>query len=191
MKKLSVLNITTIALAAVINILGAQIALLLKLPVYLDTIGTIFTAALLGPVYGILPGLLSGLITGLTTDIYSLYFSPVQIVTGIAAGIMFKTKFMKKWSLPIGALFITIPGTLVASLISAFLFGGVTSSGSSLIVMFLRSIGVNEIISVFVVQVITDFIDRSIAIGLVIVIIAALPKYLLGRLKGDAYGSIQ
>ena len=34
-----------------------------------------------------LPNLLSGIILGMTTDIYSLYFAPVGMITGLMAGI--------------------------------------------------------------------------------------------------------
>ncbi|WP_066713093.1 ECF transporter S component [Clostridium sp. Marseille-P299] len=191
MKRVSTIKITTIALSAVINIVGAQIALMLKLPVYLDMIGTIFTAAILGPFYGIFPGLLSGLLTGISTDIFSLYFLPVQIITGIMAGLIFKTKWMKNKRVLFGAFLVSIPGTLVASMISAFLFGGVTSSGSSLIVMILRKIGFNEIASVFIVQIATDYLDRMIAVAIVLFLVSILPKDIIIRVKGTSYESIQ
>lgn len=47
--KINAYQICLVALAVGINIAGGQIALLLKLPVYLDSIGTILTGALLGP----------------------------------------------------------------------------------------------------------------------------------------------
>ena len=40
------LKLTTLALCGVINILGGTVALLLRLPVYLDSIGTVLAAAL-------------------------------------------------------------------------------------------------------------------------------------------------
>ena len=46
------LKLTTLALCGVINILGGTIALLLRLPVYLDSIGTVLAAALFGPAAG-------------------------------------------------------------------------------------------------------------------------------------------
>src|SRR5690554_5162534 len=99
MKKIKTLEICIIALGIAINFIGGTTALALRLPVYLDTIGTIMTGALLGPLYGMITGLLSGIISGITTDIYALYFAPVQIVTGIMAGLLFKTSYMKKWKL--------------------------------------------------------------------------------------------
>ena len=86
-KKMTVNQMVLIALAACINTAGGQAALALRLPVYLDSIGTILAGILLGPVYGMLPNLLSGILMGMTTDIYSLYFAPVGMVTGFMAGL--------------------------------------------------------------------------------------------------------
>lgn len=191
MKQVSTMKITTVALSAVINMVGGQIALMLKLPVYLDMIGTIFTAAVLGPFYAIFPGLLSGLLAGISTDIYALYFLPVQIITGIMAGLIFKTNWMKNKRLVIGTFAVSIPGTLVSSMISAFLFGGVTSSGSSIIVMILRKIGFDEIASVFIVQIATDYLDRILAVAMVLFLVSILPKDIICRIKGTSYESIQ
>ena len=74
------LKLTTLALCGVINILGGTIALLLRLPVYLDSIGTVLAAALFGPAAGLVPGLISGLISGMTSDVYAFYYIPVQLV---------------------------------------------------------------------------------------------------------------
>ena len=51
-----------IAFSAVLNLLGGNVALLLRLPVYLDSFGTMFTAVLLGPAAGMVPGIISGVI---------------------------------------------------------------------------------------------------------------------------------
>ena len=58
-EKISVQKICMVAFAICINFVGGQIALFLKLPIYLDSIGTVFVAAVLGPFYGMLP-LISG-----------------------------------------------------------------------------------------------------------------------------------
>lgn len=186
----STIKITIIALAAVINVVGGQFALSLKLPIYLDMIGTIFVAKLLGPFYGLLPGLLSGLILGISVDIYALYFLPVQIITGFIAGLIFRTKWMEKWRALFGTLAVTIPGTFVSSILAAFLFGGFTSSGSSIIVMLLRKFGFHEVSSVFMVQIATDYLDRIFTVSLVLFLIEALPKEIIMKIKGSGYEQI-
>ena len=84
------LKLTTLALCGVINILGGTVALLLRLPVYLDSIGTVLAAALFGPVAGLVPGLISGLISGMTSDVYAFYYIPVQLILGLVAGLVFR-----------------------------------------------------------------------------------------------------
>ena len=118
-----------LALAAVLNIAGANIALLLRIPLYLDTLGTFLSAMLFGPFYGMIPGLLSGLLTGFTTDIYSLFYLPVQLVTALAAGFLFTRNLFKtgKYLILLYAVAVTVPGTIVSASITAFLFGGITS----------------------------------------------------------------
>lgn len=81
-RKINTWQICLVALAVGINIVGGQIALFLKLPVYLDSIGTILTGALAGPWLGMIPNLISGIFMGMTVDIYSLYFAPVGMITG-------------------------------------------------------------------------------------------------------------
>lgn len=54
MKKTSTYRVSTykiciVAFAICINLVGGQIALFLKLPIYLDSIGTVFIASTLGP----------------------------------------------------------------------------------------------------------------------------------------------
>ena len=85
--KLTTTAVCFLALAAALNLVGGFIALSLRLPIYLDSIGTMLAATLLGPICGMLPGLVSGLVSGFTSDIYALYYIPVQLITGILTGI--------------------------------------------------------------------------------------------------------
>lgn len=183
MKKSNVLSLCILSFAAAINITGGSIALLLRLPIYLDTIGTMLAAALLGPVYGMIPGLISGLVSGFTSDIYALYYIPVQLITGLLTGIVFK-KYMPRGLklLPLG-FFISLPGTMVSSAITAMVFGGITSSGSTVLVQLLHRAGVNLTVSVCIVQAATDYADRIVVLSLTAMLLAALPGTIKGRIQ--------
>lgn len=181
--KITPFNLCMVAFAICINFVGAQIALLFHLPIFLDSIGTFFIAITLGPVYGALPNLLSGLITGMTTDIYSLYYAPVGILLGIVAGFVFKKYQPKKWYILLAALIITIPTTIVSSCITAGLFGGITSSGNTFIIQLLSKTPLGLTGSCFVVQFFTDYLDRVISIFVVSLLLKALPGSILGRIK--------
>lgn len=172
-KKLSI-----IALAIALNVVGGQIALLLHLPVYLDSIGTILIAVIYGPFYGILPPLLYGMVMGFTLDIYSLYFMPVGIILGLTTGIVSRALNLQGRLIVPGALIITIPGTITSALITALLFGGITSSGSTVIVQILNKAGLGLTASVFIVQILTDFLDRLLSLTLVAALLRAIPARL-------------
>lgn len=144
MKRNNTFKLIIMAMTVVINIVGAFVAATLKLPIFIDTIGTFLSAFLFGPISGMLTGIVTALINGLTFDPYSLYFMPVQLVIGIVAGVCYKKNLFKGKYLVLGILITTVIGSIVASIISAFVFGGITSSGTSFIVMYLKEAGVDR-----------------------------------------------
>lgn len=177
-------HLCLIGMAVGINVAGGQIALVLRLPIYLDSIGTILIGALMGPVYGMLPNLLSGIVMGMTTDIYSLYFAPVGMLVGLMAGLVWKSDKMTWRSLLWSAAMVTVPGTIASSVICAVVFGGITSSGSTILVQLLAKTPLGMTVSVFVVQIMTDYLDRLISIAAVSYAIKALPADMKRRCKG-------
>lgn len=181
--KTPVKKLTLISLGIALNIVGAFIALNLRLPIYLDSIGTIMIAALLGPKYAVITGVCGSLVSGMTFDIYSLYFAPVQISTGLLAGVMFNKDFLSGIKTPFGVLVVALPTSIIGSIIAAYLFGGVTSSGSSYIVQILKTIGVGDVISVFITQFFTDYIDKFIGVVLVSLSVNAIPKNIRVSIK--------
>lgn len=191
MKKRSVLQISVTAFCAAINIAGGYLALVLRLPVYLDSIGTILAAALLGPFGGSAAGMISAFFSGITTDIYALYFAPVQILTGLAAGWCFQTPLLRRKKIPAGTLLVSLPGTLAGACISAYLFGGVTSSGSSVLVVLFHKLGMNLVASAFAVQGLTDYADRLLSVCLVTAILAGMPPTMKMQIrKGKSNGAL-
>lgn len=84
------LNSTALALiplAIAINIAIGQLVTVLKLPVYLDSIGTVLTGALLGPWVALITGALSNIIWSLLgISPAAWWFAPVAAVIGVIAG---------------------------------------------------------------------------------------------------------
>jgi hypothetical protein len=88
------LNSTALALiplAIAINIAVGQLVTVLKLPIYLDSIGTVLVGALVGPWVGLLTGVLANLIWSLLVGPIPAYFAYVAGVIGLIAG------FAGKW----------------------------------------------------------------------------------------------
>ena len=174
-KTVNVKNITLISMGIALNVVGAFIALNLRLPIYLDSIGTILIACMLGPKYAVITGVGGSLVSGMTFDIYSLYFAPVQITTGYLAGIMYKKDMLKGIKTPLGTFIFTLPTSIISATIAAFLFGGVTSS---YIVQILSHFNVPVVVGVFVTQVFTDYADKFLAVVLVGIVVNSMPKAL-------------
>lgn len=179
--KITVHKITLIALAIVINIVGSYIALVLHLPIYLDSMGTIMTAILLGPFYGLFPGVLSALVTGMTSDIYAFYYMPVGIVLGVMTGFVFQKNKSNK--LFVKSFCISVPASLISACITANVFGGITSSGSTMLVQLLAKTPLGLTLSCLIVQFFTDYFDRLLSLWLVFSVIKKLPDWLTNKLK--------
>ncbi|MNP24241.1 hypothetical protein D3C76_1169900 [compost metagenome] len=99
---------------------------------------------------------------------------------------LYKKGFFKGKLAVLGTLVVTLIGSVMASLIAAYVFGGITSSGSSFIVMYLKEAGVNVVAGVFSTQIISDILDKAIAVALVLKIMDVIPK----GLKERGYGEI-
>ena len=175
-KKINIRNLTLVSMAIALNVIGALVALGLRLPIYLDSIGTILIACLIGPKYAVMTGVCGSLVSGITFDPYSIYFAPVQINTGLLAGLMYNKGFLKGKKIPLGVFIFTLPTSIISACIAAFLFGGVTSSGSSYIVQILSHFNVPMVVGVFATQVITDYADKFIAVIIVNLVVSAMPK---------------
>lgn len=160
-------KITFMALCIAINSVSAWLAVVLKLPVYLDSIGTIMAGFSFGPAFGILTGIISAFANSIGDPI-AIYFMPTQIVVGFTAGYF---KFLKRddiASKPYLAPAMSLPVAISSALIATYLFGTVTTAGSSYIVQALRAImDISDFAIVLGVQIITDYADKLLSILLV------------------------
>ena len=187
MKSSKNLKITIVGIGIALNVVGAFIAFNLRLPIYLDSIGTIMVSFLLGPLYGIITGVLGSFTSGITFDVYSFYFASVQVFTGFLAGFFFKKGFMKGKKIIFSTLIIGIVVSFFSAIITAYAFGGFTSSGSTYIVVILKNLGVNSVVSAFIVQFITDYLDKLITCIVMLNLVNKVPFSIKKRLNENYY----
>ena len=176
--KINTKTLTMISMAVAINVVGAFIAYSIKLPIYLDSVGTVLIASLFGSKYAVITGVCSSIVSGMTFDSYSIFFAPVQITTGYFAGLMYKKKMLEGIKVPIGTFIFALPTAIISAVIAAFVFGGVTSAGSSYIVQILSSMGIPMVVCVFIIQIITDYMDELVGVMIVAACIKVLPSTL-------------
>lgn len=165
--KITTKKVTLLALCIAINMVGSWLGVVLKLPIYVDSIGTIMAGFVFGPVFGILSGIVTAFVNTIGDPI-ALYFMPTQIIVGFTAGYF---KFLKRDDI-VSKLYLapamSLPAAISSALIATYLFGTVTTAGSSYIVQALRAImDISDFAIVLGVQIITDYADKLLSILLV------------------------
>ena len=174
--KIDIKKMTFIAVAVAINIVGSKLALLLSLPIFLDSIGTMLAGIALGPVAGGLTALVGGLINGALGDIYAIYFSLSGVLMGVIAGLLMHNKKNTYVSAIWKTLIITLPASALSACIETFLFGGITSAVvTTFIIQALSQTALKLFGSAFLTQAVTDYADKLIAILLVVASMKHLP----------------
>ncbi|MCX5496683.1 ECF transporter S component [Kaistia dalseonensis] len=168
-----------IAAAIVINIVGGQIAHFVKLPLYLDSVGTILVGILAGPWAGGIAGLLTNLVWGLILNPVAAAFAPVALVIGIAAGFLARAGWFKSWwqSIISGAI-IAVPSTIIAVPIIVYMFGGVTGGGPDFAAAYLLAVGTSLIQSVAFSNLGINILDKALAALIAWVVASRLPTRL-------------
>jgi energy-coupling factor transport system substrate-specific component len=179
----STLSIVMIPVAIAINIAVGQLIYTLKVPLYLDSIGTVLVGVLAGPWVGALTGLLSNLIWGLTgLNVYYAPFAAVAAVIGMMAGLFGEARWLRSWWRVILAGLITgLVAAVISAPISAYVFGGVTGAGTDVIVAIFRSMGFGILPSTFAQGVTSDPLDKAVTFLVVWLIVRALPARFTAR----------
>lgn len=182
-KDFNTISLVMIPVAIAINIAVGQLVYALRIPLYLDSIGTIFVGAVAGPWVGALTGLLSNLVWGLSglNPAYTAY-APVGMVIGLMAGLFSQWGWFRTWWKVILAGLITgVVAALLSAPITAYVYGGVTGSGTDVITAVFRNFGLGIVPSAFAQGVSSDPLDKAISFFLVWLIISGLPARFLDR----------
>jgi energy-coupling factor transport system substrate-specific component len=171
-----------IPVAIAINIVIGQIVVTLKLPVYLDSIGTVLVAVVCGPWAGALTGALSNTIWGLALDPNALPWWPVALFIGFVAGWAARYGLFKNtWKVLIAGFLIALAAAMVSTPINVFLYGGITASGSSFITAYLLQTGRDLFSSVISTNFLVEPIDKISTALLAFAIIRGLSARYLAR----------
>lgn len=171
-----------IPVAIAINLTIGQIVLVLKLPVYLDSIGTVLVGVICGPWAGALTGALSNIIAGIILDPGWFPWFPVAAAIGATAGVMANVGYFKNWwKVVVTGFVIAVVATVVGTPISIAIFGGISASGSSIITAFLLETGKSLVSAVLTTNFIAEPLDKIATSLLAFAIIDGLSARYLSR----------
>jgi energy-coupling factor transport system substrate-specific component len=184
--------VALVPVAAALNIVGGQINTILKLPTFLDMIGTAVVAIVLGPWWGALVGVITNVVSSFISGPIGLPFAVVNVAGALVWGYGVRSLLMGKkyWTFFLLNVIVGLVCTLFAVPIYVFVFGGATGHFSDMMTAAFLAAGQNLITSVFSSNIIVSLADKVISGFVALAIIEALPKNLTSKLVLPASGKM-
>ena len=164
--KINLVTILIIPIAVAINWVGGTLAGLLKLPIYLDSIGTFLVSILAGPIVGCITGILSNVVVSLTAPT-ALPYAIVSAIFGITTGLLAKKgMFIDAKRFVISGVLIILMGVFASIFVVVVFFGGFDGTTSSAIIGAKITAGVPfwpaQVIGNFIAEIPDKFISLLI-----------------------------
>lgn len=174
----NLITILIIPIAIAINFIVGNLVLTLKLPLYLDSIGTFLVAILAGPWVGGLTGLLSIAINSIA-DPSLLPFSLIAGGLGVVTGIMArKAMFVNVKRFIVAGIITSVVAVILSVVVTIVFFGGFDTSGNSIMIAGMISAGIPFWLAQFLGNFISEVPDKFISL---------LVPYLVIRGMSDRY----
>ncbi|OIQ58436.1 CD3073 family putative ECF transporter S component [Neomoorella thermoacetica] len=169
-------KLAIISTGIAINIIGSMVSSTVKLPIFLDSIGTMLAAVLLGPWPGALTGLLGNIIQGVLTDPASIPFGVVNAVIGLVVGYLSLKRGFEDYVTPLLAgLILAILCPVVGTPIAVYLFGGVTGGGVDILYAIFLKKEMGIFTSAFLARIPANLVDKLLSAYMVMLVIRKFP----------------
>ena len=179
-----------IPIGVAVNFIGGQIAILLKLPLYLDAIGTIVVGALCGGIPGAIVGVISNVLNSISSPI-TLWYGLLNLAFGLLAGWLSKKKvFLVFWKSLVSSLAFALIGGGIGSVMTWILYGFDFGAGVSAVFSIpLHEIcGLPKFLAQFVAETGMDVFDKAITLIAVFFVLKSMPNRFLTKLPlGNIY----
>ena len=176
--KLTTASLVLIPAAIGINYVAKLFASMLKLPLWLGTLGTCISACLAGPVVGGIAGFLTNIVYGLTIDPVSTVYSITAAAIGVSVGIAARLKYMSKWHhILITSLIVAAIAIIISTPLNMIYWGGTTGNvwGDAVF----AAMGSKGFFASFVDELVVDIPDKIVVLFLAAGIYKVLPKSLI------------
>ena len=176
----STASLVLIPAAVGINYIGKFFAEALKLPLFMDNIGTIIAGALCGPVIGGICGALKNIIYGLTASPVSLVYELTGLGSGLTAGITaYKGLFKSYKGALITGLLIGLVAVVISTPLNIIFWSGQTGNvWGDAVFTYLMANKVPVILSSLVDEAVVDIPDKILVAMISFAIYKNLPKRL-------------
>lgn len=148
---------------------------------YLDTLGTVLVAALVGPTAGLATGALSSVVWGLFNPL-AIPFVAGSALTGWLAGWVFQQKWAKNLlAIVASGLVVGLVTGAIAAPVAAFVYGGTAGVGTGAVVLLFQEMGQSLFGAVTTQAFLSDPLDKIIVFLAVALVLRALPQRIRGQ----------
>lgn len=186
------LNLSTAAIVLIpaaigINYLGKLFAGLLKLPLWLDAIGTVLASMLAGPIIGAASGIINNLIYGITVDPISTVYAITSGAIGLIVGIMAYKGWIANFqrAIVIG-LVVGIVAAIISTPLNMIFWGGQTGNiWGDAFYAFLITKDFPIWLASFGNSIVVDVPDKVVTVIIGFLIFKGLPKTLTNVYRSD------
>ncbi|WP_027626023.1 membrane protein [Clostridium lundense] len=178
--KLSTASLVLIPAAVGINYIGKLFAGVLKLPLWLDAIGTMLASMMAGPIVGAISGAINNIIYGLTMDPISFIYGLTSVAIGIVVGIFAYKGFISNIGKAIiTGLIVACIAAVVSTPINIAFWGGQTGNvwGDALYAVLIAK-GSPVWIASFLDELVVDLPDKVATLVISYGIFKGLPSKL-------------
>ena len=154
-----------IVVCILINYVGKMAAERLALPIWMDSIGTVFSAYVFGPLCGAIVGMTVNMIYSLHAPVALLY-SLTNISVGVTVGICAKKGFLRSvFGVLSTAFAVTVLSVFISTPLNYFLADGFTGNiwGDG-VSKLLQEMGCHAVISNIVGEFYLDFLDKVLSL---------------------------
>lgn len=163
-----------------INYIGKYFATVLKLPLWLDSIGTVLASMLSGPIAGALCGAINNVISGLTVDPISFIYAITSIAIGLTTGILASKGYLSNFKKALGVgLIVALVATVVSTPINIWFWKGQTGNiwGDALYALLIAN-RLPVWLASFLDELVVDLPDKIITVMISYTIFRSLPQKL-------------
>lgn len=178
------------AAGVLINFFGAKLALWFKLPLFLDSIGTIAAAALGGALPGICVGFLSNVVNS-AADPITLYYGVISVLIAILATLLSQHGVFRSFRQSLlSALGFALIGGGIGSVLTWLLYGFNFGSGISapLANLIYTEFGMAPFWAQLSADMLLDLGDKLLSVVIVFFLMCALPQSLMSCFRfGEVY----
>lgn len=184
----NLITILIIPIAIAINFIVGNLVLTLKLPVYLDSIGTFLVAILSGPWVGLVTGFLSIAINSIADpSLFPFAFS--SAIAGLLVGSFARMKlFVDVKRFILSVVFVSVVSAIVSVIISIVFFGGFDSSGNSIMIGGMISAGIPFLPAQVIGNLISEVPDKLISLLVPFLVVRGMSeRYLYKFSNGSVF----